>query len=123
MALWKDFKTFAFKGSVLDLAVAVVIGAAFTKVVTTVVDALIMPLVDRVLPGGDWLEWSPGGIKVGQLIGVAIEFVIIAFVVFALVSLLRRASGKRAAEQAPTEVTLLTEIRDTLRAGERAPSA
>jgi large conductance mechanosensitive channel len=116
--MWKDFKAFALKGNVIDLAVAVVIGAAFTKIVTTVVDALIMPLVGKILPGGSYLAWAPGGVRLGVLIGAILDFLIVAFVLFAIVSIIKRALPKPA--EAPpaepsAEVKLLTEIRDALR--------
>jgi large conductance mechanosensitive channel len=116
MSMWNDFKSFAFKGNVLDLAVGVVIGAAFAKIISTFVDALIMPLVGKVLPGGSYLSWAPGGIKVGILIGAVIDFLIVAAVLFVLVSLIKRAMAKPAAAPEPSaEVKLLTEIRDALR--------
>ena len=115
--MWNDFKAFAFKGNVLDLAVAVVIGAAFSKIVSTLVEAVIMPLIGKVLPTGSYLTWAPGGVKLGVGIGAVIDFLIVAFVLFAVVSVAKRAMTKpAAAPPEPTaEVKLLTEIRDTLR--------
>ncbi len=118
MSMWNDFRAFAFKGNVLDLAVAVVIGAAFTKIISTLVDAIIMPLIGRILPGGSYEGWAPGGVRLGLVIGALIDFAIVAFVLFAIVSLIKRASRKPAPPEAkpePTaEVVLLTEIRDLL---------
>jgi large conductance mechanosensitive channel len=118
MKLWQDFRAFAFKGNVIDLAVGVVIGAAFTKIVSVLVDTIIMPLVGRVLPGASYLAWQPGGIKVGVLIGALIDFLIIAFVLFLVVAgikrAMRRAESKGTIEPSD-EVKLLTEIRDLLR--------
>jgi large conductance mechanosensitive channel len=118
MSMWKDFKAFAFKGNVVDLAVAVVIGAAFGKIVSTLVDTVIMPLVGKALPTGSYLAWAPGGVKLGVLIGALIDFLIVAFVLFLVVSAIKRATEKPAAPgeppPIPDDVKLLTEIRDLL---------
>ncbi len=90
MSTWSDFKAFAFKGNVIDLAVAIVIGAAFTKVVTTLVEAIIMPLVNKLIPTGSYLTWAPGGVKVGLLLGAVIDFLIVAFALFVAVTWIRR---------------------------------
>jgi large conductance mechanosensitive channel len=118
MSMWNDFKSFAFKGNVLDLAVGVVIGAAFAKIISTLVDALIMPLVGKILPGGSYLTWAPGGVKVGVLIGAMIDFLIVAAVLFIFVSLIKRAMTKPQAgppPEPPADVKLLMEIRDLLK--------
>jgi large conductance mechanosensitive channel len=119
MKLWHDFKTFAFKGNVIDLAVGVVIGAAFAKIVSVLVDTIIMPLVGKLLPGGSYLAWAPGGIKLGVLIGAIIDFLIVAFILFLVVSAIRRAMTRKEETAAPpppsAEVVLLTEIRDLLK--------
>jgi large conductance mechanosensitive channel len=123
MSAWSDFKAFAFKGNVVDLAVAVVIGAAFGKIVGALVDGVIMPLVGKVMPGGDYVSWAPGGIKVGIVIGAVIDFLIVAAVLFAVVSAIKRATAKPAPAPAPAEppadVRLLGEIRDLLKASQR----
>jgi large conductance mechanosensitive channel len=116
--MWQDFKAFAFKGNVIDLAVGVVIGAAFAKIVSVLVDAIIMPLVGKALPGASYLAWQPGGIKVGVLIGALIDFLIVAAVLFVVVSALKRAMTNpetKAAVEPSDEVKLLTEIRDLLK--------
>lgn len=118
MALWQDFKSFALKGNVIDLAIAVVIGAAFARIVTTVVDALIMPLVGKLLPASSYAAWAPGGVKLGLLLAAIVEFLVIAVVLFAIVSLVKRALERKRAAPAvepSDEVKLLTEIRDLLR--------
>jgi large conductance mechanosensitive channel len=117
MSMWKDFKAFALKGNVVDLAVAVVIGAAFGKIVTTLVETVIMPLVGKALPTGSYLSWAPGGVKLGVLIGAVIDFLIIAFVLFLAVSAIKK--REKPAEPAappapPDDVVLLREIRDLL---------
>lgn len=137
MAFLEDFKKFAFKGNVVDLAVGVVIGAAFQKIVTGVVGNVIMPLVGLVLPDGDWrqaayvLRNSPDEKKVlkltyGQLIGDALDFLIVALVLFVLVSrvipkLMRQKEHEQAAPAVPTkDQQLLEEIRDVLKGGKPA---
>src|SRR5437763_16807345 len=102
MSMWNDFKTFAFKGNVIDLAVGVVIGAAFAKIISAMVDALIMPLIGRVLPGSSYVAWAPGGVKLGVLIGAMIDFLIVAAVLFVFVSLLKRAMAKPAGAPEPS---------------------
>src|SRR3954454_813368 len=87
MALWQDFKTFALKGNVLDLAVAVVIGGAFGKIVTALVADIIMPLVGAVTPNQEWRTWQTPGLKlkVGDLMGAVVDFFIVALVLFLVV--------------------------------------
>lgn len=119
MGMWKDFKSFAFKGNVVDLAVAVVIGAAFGKIISTLVDTVIMPLVGKVLPSGSYLTWAPGGVKLGILIGALIDFLIVAAVLFLVVAGIKRATTKPPDPNAPppeppADIKLLTEIRDLL---------
>lgn len=88
MSLLKDFKEFALKGNVVDLAVAVVIGGAFGKIVTAVINDLVMPAVGAVLPSGEWRAWqvTPLHLKVGDLLGAALDFVVIALVLFVVVT-------------------------------------
>jgi large conductance mechanosensitive channel len=102
----KEFREFAFKGNVIDLAIGVVIGGAFGKIVSGIVDDLIMPLVSLVLPGGDWRTTEvPIGnskLKVGHLIGTMIDFVLVAFVLFLVINkLVRRNRAASAAQPAP----------------------
>jgi large conductance mechanosensitive channel len=82
-----EFKAFAFKGNAVDLAVGVVIGAAFGKIVSALVDDVIMPLVSALLPGTEWRELTitPLKFKVGHLLGASLDFVIIAAVLFFVV--------------------------------------
>src|SRR5262245_24476362 len=82
-----EFKAFALKGNVIDLAVGVVIGAAFGKIVSALVDDLIMPLVGALLPGQEWREFTvtPLKFKVGHLLGQSLDFLIIAGVLFIVV--------------------------------------
>ncbi len=106
MSLLSDFKSFAFKGNVLDLAVGVIIGGAFGKIVSALVADLIMPAVSLVLPSGNWRE---SGIvlrhaenakddvilKYGDFAGNVLDFLIVSFVLFLLVSRLVKAAGAR----------------------------
>lgn len=82
MSLAKEFKTFIAKGNVVDLAVAVVIGTAFSKIVSALVEGLIMPLVGYVVPSGDWKTLMLGKLEVGKVLGAGLDFVLIALVVF-----------------------------------------
>ncbi|MBS1119307.1 MAG: mechanosensitive ion channel protein MscL [Deltaproteobacteria bacterium] len=118
--MWSDFKKFAFKGNVLDLAVAVVLGTAFTAVVTAIVTGLIMPLVGEILPGGTWQSWTVWKFQLGAVLAALVNFLIVAFVLFLIVSKLIKALDRRPAPPAPPpvisdEAKLLTEIRDLLR--------
>ncbi len=126
-ALLEEFKAFAMKGNVLDLAVAVVIGAAFGKIVAALVDSIIMPVVGVLIGGIDvqGLSYTVGSavIAYGVFLQAVVDFVIIAFVIFMVVKAMNKAqemSVKRAeaAPAAPTEpseeVKLLRDIRDSL---------
>lgn len=87
MSFVRDFKAFAIKGNVFDLAVAVVIGAAFGKIVSALVADLIMPLVGAVLPGQDWrtFEVTSLHLKVGDFLGTVVDFALIALALFIVV--------------------------------------
>ena len=87
MSLWADFKAFALKGNVVDLAVAVVIGGAFGKIVTAMVADLIMPIVGALMPSEEWRTWQVTSmhIKLGDLLGAVLDFFIIATVLFIVV--------------------------------------
>jgi large conductance mechanosensitive channel len=84
MKVLKEFKEFINKGNVVDLAVAVVIGGAFGKIVSALVSDLVMPLVNAVIPEGDWRKWevTPLKFRVGDFMGTLVDFTIVAFVVF-----------------------------------------
>ena len=85
MALLKEFKAFALKGNVIDLAVAVVIGAAFTKIVNAIVEQIFMPLIGKVMPAGGWTGYTVGGIKVGIVFNEILQFLVVAMVLFVVV--------------------------------------
>lgn len=101
--MWKEFRDFAFKGNVVDLAIGVIIGTAFGKIVTALVNDIIMPLVALVLPSGEWRqaavtlrEAGPEGpegdvrLLLGDLAAVIVDFLIVGFVLFLVVRGLNR---------------------------------
>jgi large conductance mechanosensitive channel len=100
MSLWKEFKIFAVKGNVIDLAVAVVIGAAFTKIVAALVSEVVMPLVGKVLPTGDWINYTVSGIRVGVVFGSILDFLIVSLILFVVVVKLMGAMRRRLEEPA-----------------------
>jgi large conductance mechanosensitive channel len=116
----KEFKEFAMRGNVIDLAVAVIIGAAFGKIVTSVVNDLIMPVLNPLIPGGDWRTMEVGpGIKIGSFLGTVLDFIFVAFAVFIIVKGINRLKKKEEAKppvvaEVPPDVKLLAEIRDIL---------
>ena len=99
MSLVKEFKTFVARGNVIDLAVAVVLGSAFAAIVASIVSGLVMPLVAKILPGGDWQKWAPGGFALGAVLAAVVNFLVVALVVFIVVVKLM---GSRRAPPAPT---------------------
>ncbi|MFN0110408.1 MAG: large-conductance mechanosensitive channel protein MscL [Blastocatellia bacterium] len=129
MCMWNEFKEFINKGSVMDLAIGVIIGGAFGKIVSSIVDDLLMPPISKLLAGvdlkalklvigsktGDDGKIAEVAIKYGNFIQTAIEFLIIAFVVFLIVKAYNRLRATAPPPPpAPSEV-LLAEIRDLLR--------
>lgn len=136
MGMMSEFKEFIAKGNVLDLAVGVIIGAAFGKIVTSLTDDLIMPVVGKIFGGLDFSakyivlsgDVAPGtpldvarkaGANVlayGSFVTAVINFLIMAFVIFQIVRAANKAMPPApAAPAGPTEVDLLTEIRDSLK--------
>jgi large conductance mechanosensitive channel len=130
MGMLKEFKDFAMRGNVIDLAVGVVIGAAFGKVVTSLVDQIIMPPIGLATGGVDFsnLKWvlkpadpankvAEVAIQYGAFINTIITFLIIALAIFLMVKAINRISRKPEAAPAapPADVVLLTEIRDLLK--------
>ena len=121
--MWKDFKEFAFQGNVFDLAVAVVIGAAFGKIVSSLVDNIITPIIGMISGGIDFsgLQYPSAGeaaIKYGMFIQSIIDFLIIAFFIFLVIRLLAKFKTKEEeeiAEEIEPQEALLTEIRDLLK--------
>lgn len=125
----KEFKEFAMRGNVIDLAVGLIIGVAFGKIVTSVVNDLIMPILNPLIPGGDWrlMEIGPG-IKIGSFLGTLLDFVFIAFAVFLVVKTITRMKKKEEAKppgpaELPPDVKLLTEIRDMMKSNGGFPKS
>ena len=135
MSFISEFKAFAMRGNVIDLAVGVVIGAAFGKIVASLVDNVIMPPLGVVIGNVDFSDLvikigAPvadakgvvtGGaiIKYGVFLNTIIQFVIVAIAIFLVVKLMNRLTRKQEAAPPPPpppEVVLLTEIRDLLKA-------
>jgi large conductance mechanosensitive channel len=121
MGMLKEFKEFAVKGNVIDLAVGVIIGGAFGKIVGSFVNDVVMPLINPLIPGGDWKAMEVGpGVKIGAFLGNILDFVIIAFVIFLAIKAINASKKKEeAAPAAPPEPSstdkLLMEIRDSLK--------
>ena len=119
----KEFKEFAMRGNVLDMAVGVVVGSAFTAIVTSIVQNLLTPLLGLLIPDSTFAEWAPGGFGIGAVINSIITFLITAFVVFLLVKGVNKLTHLKKQEEpqepeepkAPTTEELLTEIRDLLK--------
>jgi large conductance mechanosensitive channel len=126
-SLLEEFKNFALKGNVIDLAVGVIIGAAFGAIVKSLVDNIMMPLIGTVLPGNQHykdLAWHVGGqdIRYGAFLADVVNFVIVAFALFLFIQKflgwIMRSRKEEAATPAPLskDQELLTEIRDLLKA-------
>ena len=129
MSLVQEFKEFAMKGNVLDMAVGIIIGAAFGKIVSALVGSILMPAIGMILGGVDFSGLSfvlgtdaksgePVAIAFGQFIQAMIDFLIIAFAIFMAlkgINKIKKAPAPAAAAAPPREEVLLTEIRDLLR--------
>ena len=123
----KEFRDFIMRGNVLDLAVGIIIGAAFTAIVSSLVDDLVNPLLGLFIGGIDFSAISFGlgdaQFMIGNFINALIKFVIIAWVVFLIIKAVNRLQkiGQKPAEEvaeepaAPTQEQLLAEIRDLLK--------
>ena len=127
----EEFKAFAMRGNVLDMAVGVVIGGAFGKITTSLVNDIIMPLISMLTGGIDFSSWkwvlkaaegdaAEVAVNFGSFIAVVLDFIIIAFAVFCMVKAINKFHKKK--EEAPSaphapsaEEKLLTEIRDLLK--------
>lgn len=138
MSMMKDFKDFAMKGNVVDLAVGIIIGAAFKSIITSFVKDVIMPPIGMALGGVDFSQLyvnlneatyetlaaaeKAGApvIKYGAFIQTVVDFIIIAFVVFMMVRMITKMQKKKeeapaAPAETPADIVLLTEIRDSLK--------
>lgn len=132
MGMLQEFKTFAMRGNVIDLAVGVVIGGAFGKIVTSLVDQIIMPPIGWVTGGIDFsdLKWvirpadntdpahkvAEVAVQYGAFINTLIQFLIIAFAIFLVIKFINRVTRREEVAAPPAaDVVLLTEIRDLLK--------
>ena len=123
MSLIKEFKTFVMKGNVMDLAVAVIIGAAFGAIVSSLVDDIITPLLLtpalKAVGAENISQLKWGEVKYGNFLAAVIKFIVIALVIFSLIKTLNSFKKKEeivVAEPSSTD-KLLVEIRDELRRG------
>lgn len=132
---FNEFKEFAMRGNVLDMAIGVVIGGAFGKITTSLVNDIIMPLISMLTGGVDFSQWkwvlkaadeaaetAEVAVNFGSLIAVVLDFIIIAFVIFLMlkgINKLKKKEEEPAPEPepdpAPTSEELLAEIRDLLK--------
>ena len=140
---FEEFKTFAMRGNVIDMAVGVVIGGAFGKITTSIVNDIIMPFISMITGGVDFSQWkivlkeavanaegvidpaTEVAIRYGNTIAIILDFIIIAFAVFCMVKALNNLHKKKEepapepeaepAPPAPTTEELLAEIRDLLK--------
>jgi large conductance mechanosensitive channel len=133
MSMMKEFRDFAMRGNVVDMAVGIVIGAAFGKIVTSFVNDVLMPPIGIALGGVDFsdlamtLKAASGDVAAvtvnyGSFIQTVIDFIIIAFAIFMVVKAMNSMKKKEAEKPAappaaPADVVLLTEIRDLLKKG------
>jgi large conductance mechanosensitive channel len=139
MSFFQEFKSFAVKGNVMDLAVGVIIGGAFGKIVDSIVGDLIMPLVSKAFGGLDFsnyylaLAGQTAGLSLveakklgavfayGSFMTVALNFIILAFIIFVMIRQMNKLTAGKPAEASPAEVItpedvlLLREIRDSLK--------
>lgn len=116
-----EFKEFIMRGNVLDMAVGVVVGSAFTAIVTSIVENLLTPVIALAMGSTDFSGFMVGPFGIGAVINAIITFLITAFVVFLIVKAVNRLSRKKEEAPAPeppkgpTTEELLTEIRDLLK--------
>jgi len=122
MSMAKEFREFAVKGNVMDLAVGVIIGAAFGKIVASIVEDVVMPVIGSLMGGLDFsglaVKIGSATLKYGKFLQTCLDFLIIAWAIFLLVKLINRL--KREEEPAepkapPRQEVLLEEIRDLLK--------
>ena len=124
MGFFKEFKEFAMKGNVMDMAVGVIIGGAFGKIVTSLVDDVLMPAIGTLTGGVDFsnlaVTFGDANLKYGSFIQNIIDFLIIAFYIFLMIKGMNKLSKKKEEEPAApaepsNEEKLLSEIRDLLK--------
>lgn len=108
---WQDFRAFALKGNVVDLAVAVIIGGAFGKIITSFVEDVVMPLVNPFIPGGDWRALTIGsGVKIGNFLGAIVDFVVVALVLFLVMKFILTRKAPEVPAEPTTEERLVLAI-------------
>ncbi|MBK7499160.1 MAG: large-conductance mechanosensitive channel protein MscL [Ignavibacteriales bacterium] len=131
MSMVKEFKEFAMKGNVMDMAVGIIIGGAFGKIIASFVSDVLMPPIGLLLGGGDYKKWAltlkegyegvaPVTLNIGAFLGNVIDFLIIAFAIFMIVKGMNSMKKKQeevpaAPPEPPADVKLLSEIRDLLK--------
>ena len=118
MGFVKEFRDFAVRGNVMDLAIGVIIGGAFNNIIKALVDAVIMPVIGMIIGDAQkFQDLQVGGIKIGVLIQAVLDFIIIAFVLFLIVKAMNSVRKKSEPAVTPPTTTevLLTEIRDELK--------
>lgn len=136
MSVLFEFKTFALKGNVMDLAVGVIIGAAFGKIVDSLVNDVLMPLLGKVFGVVDFSELyinlgpmpvdladsyeslKKAGVPLlayGHFLTIVINFILLAFVIFLMVKQMNKLKGTEPAPATPEDIALLREIRDSLK--------
>jgi len=120
--LLHEFKDFISKGNVIDMAVGVIIGSAFSKIVSSLVDDIIMPLIGLIIGGLDFsnlsLTFRDASINYGMFIQNVIDFLIIALCIFSVIKIINKFKKKKTSEEKPIvpteDILLLREIRDLL---------
>jgi large conductance mechanosensitive channel len=123
MSLAREFREFAVKGNVIDLAVGVIIGAAFGKIVSSLVEDMVMPALGTLLGGLDFsglaLRIGSATIRYGKFLQTCLDFLIIAWAIFLMVKVINRLKREeekpKEAKAPPREQVLLEEIRDLLK--------
>lgn len=126
MGMMQEFKEFAMKGNVMDMAVGIVIGGAFGKIISALVGKIIMPITGALTAGVDFAKANtdipnpngePVNIVYGEFIQATIDFIIIAFAIFLVVRVMNSMKKKEEAAPAktPEDIELLREIRDALK--------
>ena len=121
MGMLKEFKEFALKGNIIDLAVAVIIGGAFGKIVTALTQTIIMPIISLLVGKASMEDISvtigSTVFPIGSFLQAIIDFILIAFVLFLIIKLMNSAIKKKEVAPAPTpeDILLLREIRDALK--------
>jgi large conductance mechanosensitive channel len=118
--MWQEFKDFISRGNLVELAVAVILGLAFASVVSAFTNGIIGGIIGAIFGGANFATWnyttSNGAtIAIGSFIGEVVNFLIVGFVLFLVVKAYNRAFPREEEPAGPTEVELLTEIRDELR--------